>query len=141
MKASFVPVGTFASLMAIATVIHWDRFTHDHLPFWLWEGLYFTTPFLVFAIWAANRRHDAAVAEGDLEVPVAARVTAGAVCAMAVATSLALFLAPERVLSWWPWMLTPLTARGMPSSPWASAASSYRRIGGGQRRPCSRCWA
>ena len=112
-KAGFVPVGTFASLMAIATVIHWDRFTHDHLAFWLWAGLYFTTPFLVFATWAANRRYDAPVSEDDLEVPFAARVAAGTVGAMAVTTGLTLFLAPQRMLSSWPWMLTPLTARVM----------------------------
>lgn len=112
-KAGFVPVGTFASLMAIATVLHWDRFTHDHLAFWLWAGLYFTTPFLVFGTWAANRRHDAPVSEDDLAVPVAARVAAGAVGAMALGTSLALFLAPQRMASAWPWMLTPLTARVM----------------------------
>src|SRR3954452_16589048 len=32
-KAGFVPVGTFASLMAIATVLHWDRFDHGHVAF------------------------------------------------------------------------------------------------------------
>lgn len=53
----------------IATVIHWDKFTHDHVAFWLWAGLYFTTPFLVFAVWAANRGHGAAASGEELELP------------------------------------------------------------------------
>ena len=112
-KAGFVPVGTFATLMGIATVVHWDKFTHDHLAFWLWAGLYFTTPFLVFAVWAANRGHDAPVADDDLQLPLGVRVAIGATGALALGTSLVLFLAPARAVAWWPWTLTPLTARVM----------------------------
>ena len=35
------------TLLGIATVVHWDKFSHGHLAFWLWAGLYFTAPFLV----------------------------------------------------------------------------------------------
>jgi hypothetical protein len=57
-KGGFIPVGTFATLMGVATIAHWDRFTHSHVAFWLWAGLYFTTPFLIFWVWLANRHHD-----------------------------------------------------------------------------------
>lgn len=50
-KGGFVPVGTFATLMGVATILHWDKFTHSHVAFWLWAGLYFTTPLLVFGVW------------------------------------------------------------------------------------------
>src|SRR6266566_10050896 len=53
-KGGFVPVGTFATLMGVATILHWGKFTHSHVAFWLWAGLYFTTPFLVFGVWWAN---------------------------------------------------------------------------------------
>jgi hypothetical protein len=112
-KAGFVPVGTFATLMGIATVIHWDKFTHDHVAFWLWAGLYFTTPFLVFAVWAANRTHDAPASDDDVALPPVVRVAIGAVGALAMGTSLFLFIAPKRAVTSWPWMLTPLTARVM----------------------------
>lgn len=112
-KAGFVPVGTFATLMGVATVIHWDRFTHDHVAFWLWAGLYFTTPFLVFAVWAANRRHDAPVSPDDVVLPPGPRLAIGAVGGLALVTSSWLFVAPSRVIPSWPWMLTPLTARVM----------------------------
>ena len=47
----------FATLLGVATVVHWDRFNHGHVAFWLWAGLYFTAPFLVVAAWLANRRY------------------------------------------------------------------------------------
>jgi len=34
-KAGFVAVGTFASFMGVATILHWDRFNHHHIAFWL----------------------------------------------------------------------------------------------------------
>src|SRR5689334_21761913 len=53
-RAGFVSVALFATLLGIATVIHWDKFVHGRLAFWLWAGLYFTAPFLVAAAWFAN---------------------------------------------------------------------------------------
>ena len=47
MKAGFVSVGVFASLMGITTVLHWAKFHHDRGAFWLWVLLYATTPFLL----------------------------------------------------------------------------------------------
>src|SRR5438874_11866417 len=30
-KVGFLPVTTFAALLGIATIVHWDRFTHSHI--------------------------------------------------------------------------------------------------------------
>ncbi len=112
-KGGFVPVGVFASIMGMNTILHWDRFNHSHVAFWLWAGLYFTTPFLVFGVWLVNRR------VGDKFPPPAPQpISTPAVAAIALVgvaatgMGLFLFLAPERALEEWPWMLTPLTARG-----------------------------
>ena len=56
----------FASLLGVATILHWDVFAHDHLAFWLWAGLYFVAPFLVLGAWLANRRYAAPAAAGDV---------------------------------------------------------------------------
>ena len=58
-RAGFVSVALFASLLGVATVMHWDKFSHDKVAFWLWAGLYFTAPFLVVAAWLANQRYAA----------------------------------------------------------------------------------
>jgi hypothetical protein len=72
-KGGFVPVGTFATLMGVATILHWGKFTHAHVAFWLWAGLYFTTPLLVFGVWWANRRRDLPAAGAELLRPRADR--------------------------------------------------------------------
>jgi len=110
-KGGFVAVGTFASLMGVSTIIHWDRFNHSHVAFWLWAGLYFTTPFLVWGVWAANRRRGSAPRPGDLLLPPAARLGMGATGALAVAAGTFLYLFPPRATDVWAWNLTPLTSR------------------------------
>jgi len=110
-KAGFVAVGTFASLMGVATIIHWDRFNHTHVAFWLWAGLYFTTPFLVWGVWAANRRRDTPTGPDELLLPPTARLLMGATGAVAVVAGLFLFVLPQRAIDVWPWHLTPLTSR------------------------------
>jgi hypothetical protein len=112
-KAGFPPVAAFASLMGIATVLHWDRFTHSHVAFWLWVALYFTTPFLVVAVWIANRRHEDRTPVDDVLVPALTARLIGATGLLASATSLFLFLVPEAAVDRWPWQLTPLTSRVM----------------------------
>jgi len=110
-KAGFVAVGTFASLMGVATAIHWDRFNHAHVAFWLWAGLYFTTPFLVWGVWLANRRRDSRPGADELLLPPVARLLMGTTGGVAVLVGLFLFLLPQRAIDVWPWHLTPLTAR------------------------------
>src|SRR4051794_26556114 len=68
-KGGFPPVATFASLMGIATILHWGKFPPSHVAFWLWVGLYFTPPFLIAGVWLANRRYEARPADGDVLVP------------------------------------------------------------------------
>ena len=44
-KTGFLSVALFASLLGVATIVHWDKFNHGHVAFWLWAGLYFAAPF------------------------------------------------------------------------------------------------
>ena len=109
----FIPVGTFATLMGVATILHWDKFIHTNVAFWLWAALYFTTPFLVFAVWWRNRREQPATTASDVLVPRGVAGVIGALGVAAAATSLFLFLAPAAAIAIWPWTLTALTARVM----------------------------
>lgn len=107
----FVPVGTFATLMGVTTILQWNRFLHDNAAFWLWVGLYFTTPLLVFAVFFRNQR------EYDSAPDCSGRigsVAAGAVAltgAASAAMCLFLYVFPARGVAVWPWHLTTLTAR------------------------------
>lgn len=112
-KAGFVPVGVFATLMGVATILHWPVFNHRHVAFWLWALLYFTTPFLIFGVWLRNRRHDRAPGPRDRLVPRRTAQVIAVVGGLALVTGAALFLFPATTAGWWPWPLTPLTARVM----------------------------
>jgi hypothetical protein len=112
-KGGFVPVTTFATLLGIATVIHWDKFQHRHLAFWLWAALYFTTPFLVAFVYLRNRRHDDPTAEDEPRLPVTVARLIGGLGALALATGLLLFTVPAAAIRYWPWHLTPLTSQVM----------------------------
>jgi hypothetical protein len=109
----FPPVGTFAGLMGIATVLHWDRFIHSHVAFWLWVVLYVTTPFVVFGVFVSNQWEYVPATGTELVIPrpVAAGIVASGVLAVLVAGFLYLF--PDAAIDIWPWPLTRLTARMM----------------------------
>ena len=123
-KGGFVPVGTFATLMGVATIAHWDKFLHTHVAFWLWAGLYFTTPFLVFWVFLANRKHDAPATGADLLLSVGVSRIIAVVGGLSLLTGMFLFLLPSRAVTIWPWTLTPLTVAG-----------TWRHLLPGDRRP------
>jgi hypothetical protein len=107
----FIPVATFASLMGIATILHWDKFIHSNVAFWLWVALYFTTPFLVFAVFFRNRRESAPLTGPELTMTSLSATAIAVAGGLAVITSGLLYLFPLTAVHIWPWPLTPLTAR------------------------------
>jgi hypothetical protein len=84
--------------MGLATIIHWDKFNHRHVAFWLWALLYFTTPLLVLWTWWTNRSFEPPSAEDGLQLPsLAARATA-AVGGLALLVGLFLFTTPSTAI-------------------------------------------
>src|SRR5947209_13659282 len=113
-KVGFLPVTIFATLMGIATILHWDRFNHSYLSFFAWVGMYFTAPLIVLLLWLRNRSTDPAPqTSSDRRVPRLVRLVIGIVGGLTLFTSIVLFLQPGFMISAWPWQLTPLTARVM----------------------------
>jgi hypothetical protein len=111
-KIGFLPVTTFAGLLGIATLLHWDKFTQGHISFITWAGLYFVAPFLVFGAWWSNRVVDPQLPEaGDRLIPRALGGLLGVTGVVEVALGLLLFFIPAWMITIWPWTLTPLTAR------------------------------
>jgi hypothetical protein len=110
-KGGFVPVGTFATLMGVATIVHWSKFLHTHVAFWIWAGLYFTTPALIFWVFLANRGHDAPATRDDLLLPVGVSRIIAVLGGLSLLTGMFLFLLPNQAVTTWPWHLTPLTSR------------------------------
>jgi hypothetical protein len=110
----FLPITVFTWAMLIATLLHWDRFSHGRLGFDLWFILYIITPFLVPALWFYNRRTDPGTPEAsDVVVVGWAKWLLRIIGAAGTIFALIGFLYPPFIISVWPWTLTPLTARVM----------------------------
>jgi hypothetical protein len=111
-SGGFVAVTLFATLLGIATITHWSIFSQDKLAFWLWAGLYLTTPFLVAGGWLANTRSAGSTAGADdVELGAWTARVVGLVGLLALVQGAALFVAPAAMIPLWPWPLTPLTAQ------------------------------
>lgn len=129
----FLPVTTFASLMTVATLLHWENFNHSHPAFFVWAVLYAITPFLVFYAWWENRKRDAGSLDpGDVVVPAVARWVMGAFGAVILVIAISLFVFPPPMIEVWPWALSPLTARigggwfALPGVLWLGIAFDHR---------------
>jgi hypothetical protein len=110
----FPPVCMFVIVMAVATLIHWDRFNAHHLPFQLWVVLYALTPVVVPTLWLWNRRTDPKVPQpGAILAPDAIRLAMGVVGAALLLVAVWIFVSPASAILAWAWKLTPLTARVM----------------------------
>ncbi|SFN59650.1 hypothetical protein [Mycetocola miduiensis] len=102
----------FATLLAVATVLHWDRFHFGHISFITWATLYLVTPILLLAVlivnWRADRGRPDAI---DTTIPWPARILLALFGVAALVTGLVLFIVPTVAVGSWAWDVTPLTAR------------------------------
>jgi hypothetical protein len=113
-RLGLIPVSAFAGILGIATLLHWDKFTHGHLAFTLWAILYFTLPFVIPVVWYLNQQANRGL-QLAAERPFSRglRRVIGAVGVVMLAASLLLLAFPQWMIPAWPWALTPLTARVM----------------------------
>jgi hypothetical protein len=108
----FLAATALTVLLLLATLLHWDRFSHGHVSFWTWLVVYLVTPVLLPVVWLRNRRTDPGTAPpGTPIVPRWLRGLVGAAGALQLAVALAFYARPEWAIRAWPWTLTPLTAR------------------------------
>ncbi|SRR5580765_31864 len=109
--SGFLAVCAFATLLGVATVLHWSVFNHRHVAFWLWAGLYFLAPPLVLLAWLTNRRAACRPSGDEPLVPAPLRRVVVGLSVLAAVQGAVLFLDPALMIPVWPWPLTPLTAR------------------------------
>ena len=120
-----ISAATFALLMLIATILHYDKFNqgkaHDMLPdpptlatlaFYGWTGVYILSPVIVAYLWWRNQRRDPRTPEpGEPLVPANIRLVARVIAIGALLFGLAVLISPSIAVDNWGWKLTPLTAR------------------------------
>ncbi len=113
-RLGFLPVSTFAGILGIATILHWEKFTPNHISFILWAILYFSLPFIIPLVWYANQK--AAVGSSittEARFSSGLRIAIGGIGAVLLAASVILLIVPQIMIPLWPWTLSPLTARVM----------------------------
>lgn len=138
--AGFAPVTVFVWLVAIATLLHLDKFRDGSLPFLAWASLYAASPFGIplLAVLASRmaRRDEASGGPGPGEgesLPRAVRGVLAAGGALVLGGALWVFVDPVGVAGDTPWVMTPLTTRVVASvialfgSVWVSVAVDGRR--------------
>lgn len=106
-------LGGWGFIVAIlaATLLHWDRFHHGTLFFYVWFIVYAAGPFLLPIAYWRNERHN--IPPAPAELLLARPLRLGLIAAGAVFTVLGivLFINPALFIPLWPWELTPLIAR------------------------------
>jgi hypothetical protein len=112
-RLGLLPVALFAGLLGIATILHWDRFSHSFPQFWLWTFLYSTLPFVLVVQWIRNERaaRPLPAVPGEVRFGRIARGVLLLLGARLAATGLFLLFSPSAAAVYWPWKITPLTAR------------------------------
>jgi len=108
----FVGIAVFSTLMGIATIIHWEKFNHDHPAFIGWLVLYAVAPFLIPGLWVSNGgwRPGPAVPP-DREVPRWARGSLAVLGGGSFEIGLVIFVEPSLAIDHWLLVVSPLTAR------------------------------
>jgi len=104
-----LPVAVFAALMLTATGLHANRFFWDRPQTWLWISLYGVILIGAVGLTVTERRAIDGLGVRRL-TGAQSGLLAGAGLLMGVWAA-TMFLAPTLANTFWPWMLTPLTAR------------------------------
>lgn len=121
-SAGVFGAGFFATLMLIATLVHWEKFNQGDAPFlaafcfYAWVIVYILSPFVVMWLWWRNHQHDPRTPEpGDPIVSPAISLAARLFAIVALGAAAVFFISPDTAIDVWPWALTPLTARVLAS--------------------------
>jgi hypothetical protein len=108
----FFPISVFAWLLTLATVLHFDRFHHQNVIFYIWAGVYLAACAAIPWVWLRNRREYGEISRDPADrIPVNLRRTAGILGGAMIIGCALFYINPAWMIAIWPWALTPLTAR------------------------------
>jgi hypothetical protein len=118
-RTGLFSIFTFTTLTLVVTLLHLDRFhfgaaeTLPTVAAWAWLVVYVTTP-VAFALglWAQVRQPGLDSPRSP-PLPALLRLLFLVQTATFAVFGVALMIAPVAATAWWPWTLTPLTARAI----------------------------
>lgn len=100
-----------ASTLAVATLVHHDKFKFDYPPTWGWVVVYAGVPFAIPFLVARQRASAEPRPDADPRLR-STRAISAVLGAVMVIGAAALYLSPS-LRSHWPWALTPLLSRAI----------------------------
>lgn len=112
-------VQVFVWLTLFATLLHIDLFHLDvddqiaRGAAWLWLVVYIVDPPLLTIAYVLQLRRRGSDPPRTRPTPIAFRALLGVQAVVTLVLAVVLFAAPDVGASWWPWALTPLTARAI----------------------------
>jgi hypothetical protein len=133
-RIAFLTVWEFTVFSLIATLMHDDKFHFDTGPgvaraaAWFWLAVYAGYPLVVGILMVVQERmrgNDPPVTRPHPPLLIAVLVAQGTVM---IAVGIALFVKPLSMNDWWPWTLTPLTARSIAAWFLALGIASFHAI-------------
>lgn len=112
-RPALVPVVLIAVLLLVTTLVHLDKFDLDSLFGWFWLVVYSVVPPLLVGLVVVNLRAPGSAGRAMPDLPAGLRVLLAVQAVVMLAAGVVLFVAPSSADSFWPWPLTPLTARAV----------------------------
>jgi hypothetical protein len=141
-RVGLVGVQAFVWITLFATLMHLDLF---HLESsddfargaaWLWLFIYIVEPPVLLLIYLRQLREPGEDPPRQFPTPVLFNAVVGFQSAVVLLLGIGLFVIPGEVGTWWPWALTPLTARAISAwliglglvMLWAVKEGDWRRL-------------
>ena len=109
----------FTTLTLVATLLHLDAFHFDaprlvtRVGTWGWMGVYALVPVAMLVLWVGQIREPGSDPPRLAPLPRAIRILLVVQAVILLLLGAALLMVPSVTGPWWPWELTPLTARAV----------------------------
>jgi len=101
--APHVGVFVFATLLLVATFLHWDKFTHNHPVFWIWVFIYVVAPILTPIALLRNWREDPHTRMLETRSSRSVFGSRGSFRGDFLAVAIYTFINPAWLIPFWPW--------------------------------------
>jgi len=101
----------FTSAELLATFLHWEKFSTDTVPFYLWFASYILPPPIFLATYLWQQRRAAPRGLSDQPLPASLRTLLFVLGGLLSVEAVVAFAYPAWFTDDFPWSLTPLTAR------------------------------
>jgi hypothetical protein len=111
-RAIVIPAAVFTTVMLLATILHWDRFSVGTFPFYVWLASYVLPPPIFGALYLWHQARSSPVGSDVISaLPGGVRVFLRINGLALTALGAVMFLAPSLLVRVGPWAITPLTGR------------------------------